>query len=250
MGQNNYPPSSEMDIRDLQQRVKELEAAVQTRVALNTITGGTLMVQDAAGNTYLKIGRVSPDLPDGSPQYGVEIYRQGGDEDVAGLAFALKNFSGNIPAQSQILNMYDGTGQQVFGDDAVSAWGLAFPYMPLPLVPSDPSLWPSTTSSTMSDLWIGFPPIQNPKISVWGYMNAPFGTNASLQMISGSTVLGAPFTVTGQGVPNWFIFGPQEFPQLVGAQFANATDLRLQGCRTAGTGTVQVAVTACFGQQS
>jgi hypothetical protein len=250
VGQNNFPPSAEMKIRELEQRIKQLEASSQTRVPIDTITGGALQVQDAAGNTYVYIGRQGVSWPDGSPQYGMRIVRQDGPESVGTVAF---DFFTDDPANAaQTLNMYDASGNLVYGDDALSQFGLAAPYIPMPLFRSDAANWPATTSATMTDMFFGWPTVQHPKITVWGLMNAPSGTTAQIQVISNTTVLGAgPLTVPGasSGPTVWQV-GPAPFASAVGASIRDFTDLRVQACRTAGTGTVQVAVGLCVGVQS
>lgn len=252
MGKNNVPQTADEIIRELQQRVKQLEAASQTRVAMDTITGGTLTVQDAAGTAYLKIGKVNPNLTDGSTQYGLLLYRQSGDELVGGLAIALADPSANVnDPPIQTVRMYDINGNLVYNDDAISGTGLGRPYLSFPMGRSDYANWPSTTSATMADMFFGTPPAQQPKVTVEGLYNAPSGTNAQIQLISGTTVLGGPVTVNGSttALIPWTI-GPVAFPAAVGASYLAPTDLRVQACRTAGTGTVQVAVGASYGQQS
>lgn len=245
MAQNNYPPSAEMDIRNLQERIKALEAAVQTRVALNTITGGTLTVQDAAGNAYVVIGKLGPNWPDGSPQYGLSIGRQIGSEQVGGAILAL--FTDAPGTAAQALSLYDASGNLVYNDDAVSAFGIARPYLSFPMERSDSTNWVTVTSPVMTDVYFGFPPLQQPKVSVWGYVYAPAGTTAQIQLISGTTVLGSPLSINPAGVVSGFTYGPVAMPPGV---FADPIDLRLQAARTAGTGIVQVGVGASFGCQS
>lgn len=248
MGTNNFPPSAEQVIRDLQARVKQLEAASQTRVPLDTITGGALRVQDASGNTYVYIGEYGAPYPDGSPQYGLAIGRQTGEQQVGSPILAV--FSPAPAVTPPSMHLYDAAENQIFGDDGISGFGLAVPYLSFPMQRSDSAGWPSTTSATMVDMYFSFPPAQQPKVQVWGYMVAPSGTNASIQLISGTTVLGSPIAVNGSGGAVGWIIGPVAFPEVVGAAFLIPTDLRVQASRTAGTGSVALAIGAAFGQQT
>lgn len=250
MGTNNFPPSADEIIRDLQQRITRLEAAAQNRVPLDTITGGNLQVQDAAGNTYAFIGEYGNAYPDGSPQYGFFLARQTGEQQVGGPVMALFNGAPGSGG-AQTMNLYDASGNLIYGDDGLSSYGLARPFIPFPMMRSDLANWPSTTSGSFVDVFFSFPPVQSPKVYFQGYMSAPTGTNAQIQAVSGSTVLGQTGTLIGSttGLTFWSL-GPIEFPQAVGAAYATPTDLRIQASRTAGSGTVQVAVGASYGCQS
>jgi hypothetical protein len=61
VGKQNYPPVADQFVRDILKRLKALETAAQTRVALDTITSGGLTVD--GGNISVLAGMVSVGTP-------------------------------------------------------------------------------------------------------------------------------------------------------------------------------------------
>lgn len=248
MGTQNYPESADMVIRDLQRRIELLEAAAQTRVAQDTITGGALRVQDLEGNTYMYVGSIVPGLSDGSPQYGLILYRQTGNGEIgnAALIFGSGDTSHGL---TQVFGLIDASGNTIWVDDGDSGVGIGRPYLSFPMGRSDNQNWPTCTSATFTDMFFSFPPVQQPKVLVTGYAFAPTGTSYQLQLVSGSTVLAGPTSFTGNtSTLSAFTFGPVAWP--AGTAFLARTDLRVQAARTSGTGNVQIQVGAAYGCQS
>jgi len=244
MGKVNLPASADQLLRDLLARVQALEAAAQTRVPMDTITGGALQVQDVAGNTYFYLGQISPNLPDGAPQYGLLVYRQSGDEAVGNLAMSMFCGTGALP---QTFGLYDAAGNDVFTDDGLSAQGIGRPYMELGFQSSSSTVWNSTSSGSFQDMFFSNPPHQHPKVTAMGRVICPTGVNAALQLTAGGVALGSPTAVTGNtGVAQPFQIGPVAW---AGSHIANV-DLRLQARITSGAGTVQVGLANLYGQQS
>lgn len=244
MGAVNLPASADQLLRELLARVQALEAAAQTRVPMNTITGGALRVEDAGGNTYQYTGAISPNLTDGSPQYGFQLYRQSGDESVGSLALSLLNSAGLIP---QTLGLYDAAGNNLWTDDGAAGQGIGRPYLELGFQSSSSTVWNSTNSGSFQDMFFSNPPHQHPKVTALGRVICPTGVNAALQLTVGGVAIGSPTGITGNtGVAQTFQIGPFAWS---GSHIAN-TDLRVQARITSGSGTVQVGLSNLYGQQT
>jgi hypothetical protein len=243
MGKVNLPASADELLREILRRLQALEAGAQTRVPMDTITGGNLQVQDAAANTYLFIGSVLPGFSGGVTQYGVLLYRQSGNESVGAPALTLFSGGGGPP---QTLGLYDAAGNTLWTDDGLAGQGIGRPYLELGMERSDSANWPNTNSGSFQDMYFGLPLHQHPKVVASGRVICPTGVNAALQLTANGTSIGSTNITGNTGVAQTWSIGPVAW---AGAHMAQM-DMRLQARITSGSGTVQVALANFYGQQS
>lgn len=239
----NLPPSVDEEIRQLKKRISDLEAAAQTRVPQNSVSGGTLVIEDDAGNVSVYAGGINPPWVGAGLQYGFLLYREGGPDEAGPLALALYTGTGT---GTQIMSLWDASENIVFSDDGISGQGLSTPFLEIALGRSDTANWPTNSSGTFTDQFFGFPAHQHPKIYFQGRCLVPTGTNAAIQLISGSTVLGSAAVTGSSGAVQYWSIGPVPW---AGSHLA-FTDLRVQTRITSGTGSIAIMVATAVGQKS
>lgn len=122
-----------------------------------TIDGGNLKVVDENGTTIVHFGALSAGSIGWTFRYddGTALFNRQG-----------------VPGQ-QFWAFFDPSGNIVVSNDSVTGVGLAKPYLPYNLLPTENAepgttvLWPSTTATTAgTDLIGGVVPIQHPRIRI------------------------------------------------------------------------------------
>jgi len=155
-------------LTQMERRIQQLSTAVNTRPALNTITGGEVEIKDGTlkvtdGGTLLvqRPGSTDTMFRVGSwkdAEYGLEIHRQTG-------SLAMTLFNGDGTASSlQPLRIYDNGSREIFSDD-VNNGGLARPWLAM-LPPQDTtqSRWPQTSSTAWVTIALSYNPVWQPKL--------------------------------------------------------------------------------------
>lgn len=170
--------------------------------------------------------------------------------DVLRRLTALEAAAQTRPAQTSAgtaFTIVDSLGDTLVSADSASGQGLARPYLEIALGRADTANWPTTTSASFVDMFFGLPAHQHPKIYFQGKCLVPTSTNAAIQLISGSTVIGAPVAITGStGVQQVWSIGPVVW----GGTHAAFTDLRVQARVTSGAGSIALMVGTAVGQQT
>jgi hypothetical protein len=237
-------------LADLERQVKELRAAKRLEAAtigaggLTIAAQGGLRVVDGFGNLLQFIGALSVGLsPSGDTQYGVLWYRQNDDGTLGAPLLTVYTSSGVLP---QTLGLFDAAGNNLWTDDGTSGQGIGRPYLELGMERSDNANWIGTSSGTYQDMYFGRPIHQHPKVVASGLAICPTGVNASIQLTANATPIGSTAITGATSVVQPWSIGSVTWP---GGHMA-AIDTRLQARITSGSGTVQVALSNFFGQQS
>lgn len=265
---NNDPALMDI-IRDLQRRLRSLETA--NRLASASITGGgelsvrdggnvhledggglivddggdinlnagMLRVIDQQGQLIAMIGRLDGFAPkaDGSPQIGMYFGRDSGEP----AGWCLTNVVGGLQSWAWT----DRKGQGVVADDAVTGNSLARPYITGAMGRARYTDWPTTTSSTFEDIWVGPWTRVNPNIQVTvGATTLDAATTGEARvLIDGTTQIGSTVSVG-------FAFGWNGCYGAVPGGNHSSHTVSIQARRTAGTGSVAIGFGGMQGYQS
>lgn len=230
---NGRPTDLEAKVAELARQVDELRSGTISSANGNVVLppGKSLTVVDEDGSTLAHIGALFRTLPDGTRETGVVLRRQDG---AAALTVA---YDGNVvDAYRQVLSLWDGAGNQVFGDDGASGQGLSRPYVPIGLARANLVEMPGVTAATFADTEIGLFYKQHPKLLV--RVNAGCdvsGTTGEVRVLLDDVVVD---TTASLG----FAVGFQTFgPFVVPGDHMSQHSIRIQARRTAGTGTVRAS---------
>jgi hypothetical protein len=147
-------------LTQMERRIQQLSTAVNSRPALNRISGGTveitdggsLLVRTPAGTPMFRVGGWSGD------EYGMEIHRQTGS-----LAMSLFNGDGSATSL-QPVRIYDNGSREIISDD-VNTGGLARPWLAM-LPPQDTTQtrWPQTAATAWTTIALSYNPVWQPKM--------------------------------------------------------------------------------------
>jgi hypothetical protein len=220
----NFPPNLERIVKDLQQRVENLER----QPALNsaTIKGDGLTILDANGNMIGKLGAFANGT-------GVALYRNDGS-----LAFDV--FAGFV-------GIYDRAGNYIVTDDTTSGQGTARPYIPFGAFADNSAPTQTTQSATFSTVstLIGYK--QHPKITAQILCRSDTaGTTGEARLIDQNGAQVGP-TIT---IPSAdFSYHTIPASPLAGSYLAGIS-LNLQIRRTAGTGNISARGVSAWGVES
>ncbi|MFB7498453.1 hypothetical protein ACFC09_27835 [Streptomyces sp. NPDC056161] len=228
-------------LTQLERRIQQLSTAVNTRPALNRISGGGVEITDGG---YLN---VRP--PDGGPavfsvgrwsdqEYGVAIRRQTGS-----LALTLYNGDGTSTSQ-QPLRIYDAYGREIVSDD-IDTGGIAKPWLNM-LPPQDAttSRWPQTKATSYTTVAMSYNIVWQPVMRLLMNTRADSGTTGSVRVQVngspwGSTVsAGSGFDFTGAISTN--------FP----AVYGTLLKVEIQALVSTGTGSVYAQPVLMYGRQT
>ena len=147
-------------LTQMERRIQQLSTAVNSRPALNRISGGTveitdggsLLVRTPAGTPMFRVGGWSGN------EYGMEIHRQTGS-----LAMSLFNGDGSATSL-QPVRIYDNGSREIISDD-VNTGGLARPWLAM-LPPQDTTQtrWPQTAATSWTTIALSYNPVWQPKM--------------------------------------------------------------------------------------
>ncbi|MFR9795500.1 hypothetical protein ACL02U_06265 [Streptomyces sp. MS06] len=164
----------------LERRIHQLSTAVNTRPALNRITGGSVEITDG-GSLDVRTGDGQNELmhvgswSDG--EYGFSLRRQTGE-----LAISAYNGDGSTTSV-QPVRIHDAHGHEIVSDDILTG-GLARPWLAM-LPPQDTSTtrWPQTTSSSWTTVARSFNPVWQPKFRLYLYTAASSGATGQVRVL-------------------------------------------------------------------
>ena len=131
----------------------------------------------------------------------------------------------------------DAQGNTLVAPDTLTGRGLARPYLPSPMIPTDLPEWPGTQQSSFTTKWAQSIYRQHPKITIVVYGGSETsGTTGEARILIGGTVFSDVGTITANGTTLFdagvLLFGPGIWP---GSHMAPVT-IEVQLRRTAGTG--------------
>ena len=236
--------------REVQQAraARRLEAATIGRGGI-TVQGGAIILKDSSGNEIARMGAREDLLPepDGDTQPGFILRRNDGS-----IAFTLDDPNPNEGGYRQLLKMQDQNGHIIFSEDYTSGWGISTPTFAIPLYNQlDPDVWPGSTSTTYTGLYMGLAPAWNPVIQVGARgITAVSGVTGSMRLTVNSIPVGdeVPLNFTDYTDHNWTIVVPdlQE-----GFAPGASAFISIEVKRTSATvGKVQATATWVYGQGS
>lgn len=232
----------ERDVREMR-AARRLEAATIGQGGV-TIKGGRLVVLDHDGNELASLGRIDylPTGPDGEPQAGLSLFRNDGS-----LAMQLADPLPQTDGYKQILRLFDAGERDILAEDATSGWGLAAPTMSHTLYPARYTNWPSSTSATFEELFVGNITGWNPYVHVViSHTSSLSGTTGEVRLkINGTSITPVAAVTFVIQTQIWTIQAP---PRV--ADPADWLTITVEARRTAGTGGIHVGPTAVIGERS
>lgn len=221
-------------LTQMERRIQQLSTAVNTRPALNTVSGGTLEVGPSGGTAPIfKVGKWP-----GVSEYRMELRRQTGQR-------AISMYNGDGTATSaQPLRIYDIAERELISDD-VGTGGLARPWLTmLPPQDSTATRWPQTTATTMTTIAMSYNVVWQPKMRLLMNTRASSGATGSVQVLVngvqwGSVVsAGSDFDSTGPVA--------SDFAAVYGTQLK----VEVQAQVTSASGTVYANPILMYGRQT
>ncbi|MEU9310080.1 hypothetical protein [Streptomyces sp. NPDC048256] len=235
-------------LTQMERRIQQLSTAVNTRPALNTITGGEVEIKDGTlkvtdGGTLLvqRPGSTDTMFRVGSwkdAEYGLEIHRQTG-------SLAMTLFNGDGSANSlQPLRIYDNGNREIFSDD-VNSGGLARPWLAmLPPQDSATARWPQTASTAWTTIALSYNPVWQPKMRLRLSTAAGSGATGQVRVLVNSAQWG-PTVAAGTEF---------DYTDLISTTFSSVytttVKVEIQAIVTSASGTVHATPVLMHGRQS
>ncbi|WP_329255855.1 hypothetical protein OG223_31415 [Streptomyces sp. NBC_01478] len=220
-------------LTQMERRIQQLSTAVNTRPALNTVTGGTLEVGPSSGSPVFKVGKWP-----GTNEYRVELRRQTGQ-------LALSMYNGDGTAGSlQPLRLYDKAEREIVSDD-INTGGLARPWLNmLPPQDSNTARWPQTSLTTMTTIAMSYNVVWQPKMRLVMNTRASSGATGSVQVL----VNGAQWGSTVAAGTDFIYEAPisSDFGSVYGTQLK----VEVQAQVTSASGTVYANPILMYGRQT
>ena len=220
-------------LTQMERRIQQLSTAVNTRPALNTVSGGTLEVGPAAGSPVFKIGK----WPD-TNEYRMELRRQTGQ-----LAISMYNGDGTATSL-QPLRLYDKAEREILSDD-INTGGLARPWLNM-LPPQDTSTtrWPQTTSTAMTTIAMSYNIAWQPKMRLVMNTRASSGATGSVQVLVNGAQWGSTVSAGTDFIYEALI--SSDFGSVYGTQLK----VEVQAQVTSASGTVYANPILMYGRQT
>lgn len=228
-------------LTQMERRIQQLSTAVNTRPALNTVSGGGVEITDggylfvrppSSGPAIFAVGKWT------GSEYGLAMRRQTGE-----LALTLYNGDGT-GTSLQPLRIYDKDGRELISDD-IATGGLARPWLPM-LPPQDTATarWPQTSSTSWTTIAMSYNIVWQPKMRLLVNTRASSGATGSVRVLVNGAQWGS--TVTA----------PTDFDHsdLVATDFVSVygtlLKVEVQAQVTSASGTVYANPVLMYGRQS
>ncbi|MFI7500525.1 hypothetical protein ACIBVL_18865 [Streptomyces sp. NPDC049687] len=212
-------------LTQMERRIQQLSTAVNSRPALNRISGGTveitdggsLLVRTPAGTPMFRVGGWSGN------EYGMEIHRQTGS-----LAMSLFNGDGSATSL-QPVRIYDNSSREILSDD-VNTGGLARPWLPM-LPPQDiaQARWPQTASTSWTTIALSYNPVWQPKMRLLMNTRVSSGGAGQVQVLVNGSQWGD--TVTAGNDFDYTGLLSSDFSSI----YATTVKFEIQAIATSGT---------------
>ncbi|MER6527683.1 hypothetical protein [Streptomyces sp. NPDC001508] len=226
-------------LTQMERRIQQLSTAVNTRPALNKISGGGVEITGGGflevrppggGPAVFAVGRWSGD------EYGLAIRRQTG-------RLALYNGDGTSTSQ-QPLRIYDSAGREIVSDD-IDTGGIAKPWLNM-LPPQDTAVsrWPQTTATAFTTIAMSYNLVWQPRMRLLVNTRASSGATGSVQVL----VNGSPW---GSAVSAGSVF---DYSAAISSDFASVygtlLKVEIQAMVTSASGTVYANPVLMYGRQT
>ena len=225
-------------LTQMERRIQQLSTAVNTRPALNTVSGGGVEITDggylyvrppSGGAAIFAAGKWT------GSEYGLAMRRQTGE-----LAMSLYNGDGTATSL-QPLRIYDAGGHEIVSDD-VGNGGLARPWLNM-LPPQDTTVtrWPQTTVTTaFTTIAVSYNIVWQPKMRLLVNTRTSSGATGQVQVLVNGVQWGSVVTA-----PSDF-----DYTGLIGADFGSQVKVEIQALVTSASGTVYVNPVLMHGRQT
>jgi hypothetical protein len=220
-------------LTQMERRIQQLSTAVNTRPALNTVSGGTLEVGPATGSPVFKIGKWP-----GTDEYRMELRRQTGQ-----LAISMYNGDGTATSL-QPLRLYDKAEREIVSDD-IGNGGLARPWLNM-LPPQDSNMtrWPQTSLTTMTTIAMSYNVVWQPKMRLVMNTRASSGATGSVQVLVNGAQWGSTVAAGTDFIYEALI--SSDFGSVYGTQLK----VEVQAQVTSASGTVYANPILMYGRQT
>ncbi|MBK3576816.1 hypothetical protein JHN63_24015 [Streptomyces sp. MBT65] len=220
-------------LTQMERRIQQLSTAVNTRPALNTVSGGTLEVGPATGSPVFKIGKWP-----GTDEYRMELRRQTGQ-----LAISMYNGDGTATSL-QPLRLYDKAEREIVSDD-IGTGGLARPWLNmLPPQDTNTTRWPQTSLTTMTTIAMSYNVVWQPKMRLVMNTRASSGATGSVQVLVNGAQWGSTVAAGTDFVYEALI--SSDFGSVYGTQLK----VEVQAQVTSASGTVYANPILMYGRQT
>lgn len=220
-------------LTQMERRIQQLSTAVNTRPALNTVSGGTLEVGPATGSPVFKIGKWP-----GTDEYRMELRRQTGQ-----LAMSMYNGDGTATSL-QPLRLYDKAEREIVSDD-IGTGGLARPWLNmLPPQDTNTTRWPQTTSTSMTTIAMSYNIAWQPKMRLVMNTRASSGATGSVQVLVNGAQWGSTVSAGTDFIYEALI--SSDFGSVYGTQLK----VEVQAQVTSTSGTVYANPILMYGRQT
>lgn len=173
----------------MERRIQQLSTAVNSRPALNTVSGGEVRISDGGslsvvepgGTKILGVGAWSP------TEYGMEIKRQSGK-----TALSIRNVVQGT--YDQAFRVFDSYNHEIIADDVVKG-GLARPWLAM-LPPQDTATarWPQTNATAWTTVARSFNPLWQPRMRLHFLTAAAAGVTGQVRVLVDGSPWGDPVT--------------------------------------------------------
>lgn len=223
----------------MERRIQQLSTAVNTRPALDTVSGGvlkvksggSLSVEEPGGNQILGVGFWS------ATEYGMEIKRQSGK-----TALSIRN--GSVNNYDQAVRIFDAFNHEIFSCDVVTG-GLARPWLAM-LPPQDTSTvrWPQTNATAWTTVARSYNPLWQPRLRLYFTTAAAAGVTGQVRVLVDGVQWGDPVT-TGTVFDRTALVTAD-----FAARFGSLVKVEIQAMVTSGAGLVYAQPLMMYGTQS
>ncbi len=229
MGVTDQPQDLLTLVRDLQRQVTELRRRSLYNAA---ISSGGLEVRTPDAAVVVRAGQLGD-----TDEYGVEMRRRDG---------TLQARFWDTPGGGGWWSLHDEQGRICVSNDSASGRGLATPYLTWDWMPWSQVTTPplATTSAAFEIVARCHAQLQNPRIRLLLIAKTDADTTGEVILAQGSTVISGVLSV--QAAANNYLW----LTATVDGDMFDAGYIDLQARRTAGTGTVRLAIAWCAGVQS
>jgi hypothetical protein len=228
-------------ITAMERRIQQLSTAVNSRPALNTISGSGVEITDGGylvvrppdnGPAVFSVGAWSGE------EYGLAIRRQTGE-----LAMTLHSGDGEDDSL-QPVRIYDPYTNTIVSDD-VATGGLARPWLPM-LPPQDTTTarWPQSTSTSWTTIALSYNPVWQPKMRLYVATAVSSGASGQVRVLVNSTQWGD--TTTAGSVLDHTGLISSDFS----ASFTASLTVEIQAQVTSTSGTVYAQPLLMHGRQT
>jgi hypothetical protein len=222
-------------LRALENRVKQLYTAANSRPPLNKFTNGTLQVFAPGSSTPIfEVGHWT------GQEFGLSLRRQTGQP-----VLDVWNGQGTATAV-QPFRMHDAYDHEVISDD-VNTGGLARPWLAL-LAPQDTAHphWPQTTAASWTTIARSQNPLWQPKMRLLVATAASSGATGQVRVLVNGVQWGDPVNA-GANLDRTDLTVPADsFATAFGSPFT----VEIQAMVTGAGGTVYAQTVAMYGTQS